>query len=107
MSSKNLQEAAREGNLPAISEVIQQSFTEQKVHVEAEMVFGVTLWIKLKSDKALNTQSTLHVVIDTLNAIKPEKISSVRVSEISPKNPRTQTWNKYSGSRSSEVQIVF
>ena len=43
MSSNNLQESARKGDLSAIASVIQQAFTNHKVHVDAEMQFGVTL----------------------------------------------------------------
>lgn len=97
MSSNNLQESARKGDLSAIASVIQQAFTNHKVHVDAEMQFGVTLQLKLKSDKPLDSQSCLNVICKTLDNIKPEKVKTVRVSETSSKSPKLQVWNKHLG----------
>jgi len=97
MSSDNLQESAQKGDLSAIASVIQRAFTNQKVQVDAEMQYGVTLWLKLKSDKTLDSQSCLNAIRKTLDNIKPEKVNVVRVSETSPKNPKQQVWNKYLG----------
>ncbi len=53
------------------------------------------LWLKLKSDRTLDSQTCLNVVSRILNKIKPDKIISARISQINSKNPKQQAWNKY------------
>jgi len=95
MSLDNLREAAKWGDLSAISSLIQQAFTTCKVHVDAEIQFGVTLWLKLKSSEDLSPQACLDVISITLDSLKLETITSVRISEISSKDSKQQVWNKY------------
>jgi hypothetical protein len=95
MSPDNLREAAKRGGLSAISSLVQKAFTTCEVYVDAEMQFGVTLWLKLKSDENLDSQVCLNVIATTLDSLKLEKITSVRISETSSQNSKQQVWNKY------------
>jgi len=95
MSPDNSLDAAKSGDLSAISSLIQQAFAPQEICIDVEMQFGVVLWLQLKSDKSLDSQNCLNVISRTLDSIRPEKIASVRISETSPKDPKQQVWNKY------------
>ena len=99
MSPDKLQESAKRGDLSAISSLVQQAFTTAfttcEVCVNAEMQVDVILWLKLKSDKNLNPQACLNVISRLLDSLKPEKITSVRVSKTSSENSEQQVWNKY------------
>ncbi len=97
MSSDNLQEAARKGDLSAIADLVKQEFTSHEVHVKAEMLLGKILWIKLNDNKcsAFSSRNSINIVAKALDSIKPEKITAVRVSGISPQNSSQQIWDKY------------
>ncbi len=95
MSSDKLLEAAKGGDLLAISNLVQQAFTPQEVCIDAEMQLGITLWLKLKSDKSLDSQNCLNVILKTLDSIQLKRIVSVRISETSPEDPKKQVWNNY------------
>lgn len=97
MSPNDLREDAKKGDLSAISCLVHQAFAayEIDIRVEAKMQWGVTLWLKLRSDRPLNSQKCLNIISRALDSIKPEKIISVKISETSPKNPKQQVWNKY------------
>ena len=90
-----VQEIARNGDLGAIAILIQQALGAYEVHVDAEMQYGVMLWLKLKSDITLDSQTCLNVVLRILNNIQLEKFVSARISQINSKNPKQQVWNKY------------
>lgn len=90
-----LQEIARKGDLRAIASLIQQGLAAYEVHVDAEIQYSVMLWLKLKSDRTLDSQTCLNVVSRILNKIQPDKIRAARISQIHPKNPKQQCWNKY------------
>lgn len=95
IESDGLQEIAKNGNLNAIAILIQKSLAAYEVHVDAEIQYGVMLWLKLKSDKTLDSQACLNRVSRILNNIQPDKIVSARISQINSKNPKQQAWNKY------------
>jgi hypothetical protein len=97
MSSDNLQEAARKGDLSAIADLVKQEFTSHEVHVKAEMLLGKILWIKLNDSKcnAFSSRNSINIVAKALDGIKPERITAVRVSGISPQNSSQQVWDKY------------
>ncbi|PSB50770.1 hypothetical protein C7B67_13385, partial [filamentous cyanobacterium Phorm 6] len=89
------QEIARNGDLGAIAILIQQALAVYEVHVDAEIQYGVMLWLKLKSDITLDSQTCLNEVLRILNNIHLEKFVSARISQINSKNPKQQVWNKY------------
>ncbi|MEG4344769.1 hypothetical protein QUB70_15950 [Microcoleus sp. A003_D6] len=89
------QEIARNGDLGAVAILIQQSLAAYEVHVDAEMQYGVMLWLKLKSDITLDSQTCLNVVARILNNIQLQKFVLVRISQVNSKNPKKQAWNKY------------
>ncbi len=95
IESDGLQEIAKNGDLNAIAILIQKSLAAYEVHVDAEIQYGVMLWLKLKSDKTLDSQTCLNIVSRILNNIQPDKIVSARISQINSKNPKQQAWNKY------------
>ncbi|MEG4148890.1 hypothetical protein [Microcoleus sp. Pol12B5] len=95
IESDGLQEIAKNGDLNAIAILIQKSLAAYEVHVDAEIQYGVMLWLKLKSDKTLDSQACLNRVSRILNNIQPDKIVSARISQINSKNPKQQAWNKY------------
>ena len=95
IESDGLQEIAKNGDLNAIAILIQKSLAAYEVHVDAEIQYGVILWLKLKSDKTLDSQACLNRVSRILNNIQPHKIVSARISQINSKNPKQQAWNKY------------
>jgi hypothetical protein len=90
-----LLKSAKEGDLCAISSLVSQSLKDEQVTVEAQMQFGVTLWLKLKAPTKLNQEACLQTVLKTLNLIKVDKIKSVRVTELSQTSKGKQLWNKY------------
>lgn len=91
----SLKERARQGDLSAISNVIKQAFKGQELHIEAEMQWGASLWLRLMSNGKLKSQDCVNIICESLDNIKPEKVTSVRISEIAPNNPKKQVWDKY------------
>lgn len=94
MSYQSDLESARQGNLSAISKLISQAFGNTTT-VDAEKLLGSHLVLKIKSPKLLEPQDFLQKVIQTLNEIRPTKITSVTVSKIPFPNQKSKGWNKY------------
>jgi hypothetical protein len=94
MTADELHEKAKNGDLFAIASLVQQAFTTE-IQVDAKMQLGVTLWLKLKASKGLDSQNCSRVISRVLNEIKPEKITSVRISQTSLKIPQQQNWNRF------------
>jgi hypothetical protein len=89
-----LREAAQKGDLQAISSLIGRAIAPRNIAVEATMQHGVTLWLKIYPLATMQPQSCIRAVISVLNDIQPDKVRSVRVSEISP-DKKMQVWNRF------------
>ena len=58
------------------------------------MQHGVTLWLKIYPLATMQPQSCIQAVTGILNDIQPDKVRSVRVSEIAS-DKKTQVWNRF------------
>jgi hypothetical protein len=95
MLDKHSLKSASEGDLLAISKLIGQSLKNNSVSVTAEMQYGVTLWLKLKSEDNLDPQTCLQAVIEVLNQIKPAKVNSARITQVSITEKNVKSWDKF------------
>lgn len=89
-----LREAAQKGDLQAISSLIGRAITPRNIPVEAEIQYGVNLWLKIYPVATMQPQSCIQAVIRVLNDIQPDKVRSVTISEIAS-DKKTQVWNKF------------
>ncbi len=93
MSEPSLREAARQGDLQAISALVGQAFLSRNVTVEAEMQHGI-LCLKIHPLVTLKPQACTQTIIKVLNEIQPSKISSVQISETG-KDKKALTWTRF------------
>ena len=89
-----LREAAQKGDIQAISSLIGRAIAPRNITVEATMQHGVTLWLKIYPLATMQPQSCIQAVTGILNDIQPDKVRSVRVSEIAS-DKKTQVWNRF------------
>ena len=89
-----LREAARKGDLQALSNLISRAIAPRNITVEATIQHSVTLWLKIYPLAKMQPQSCIQAVISVLNDIQPGKVSSVRISEIAT-DKKTQVWNRF------------
>lgn len=84
MSDKNIQEIAKQGDVEAISHLINQEVSNNNLTVEAQIQYGVTLWLKISSPTPITfyTEICIQKIIDILNDIQPNKIINIRISLI-------------------------
>ena len=75
--------------------MVKKSFDNDKLLIESQMQFGVTLWLRLKSTEDLNADNCTQKILKVLNENKPTNITSVRVSEISRTDEKKQIWDKF------------
>ena len=75
--------------------MVKKSFDNDKLLIESQMQFGVTLWLRLKSTEDLNADNCTQKILKVLNENKPINITSVRVSEISRIDEKKQIWDKF------------
>ncbi|MBW4684672.1 MAG: hypothetical protein KME40_06130 [Komarekiella atlantica HA4396-MV6] len=96
MSNIGLWESAKQGNINAISDLVQKAFDDDNVTVEPHMdLLGITLTLKLSSQKVLEPQVCIKKVIETLNEIQPTGIKLVRVSSIASICQIKYRWNRW------------
>ncbi|NDJ23713.1 hypothetical protein GS682_19120 [Nostoc sp. B(2019)] len=95
MSNIGLWESAKQGNINAISDLVHRAFNDDNISVEAHMQLGVTLWLKLRSQKVLEPQFYTKKVIETLNEIQPARITFVRVSSMASIGKSKCSWNRW------------
>lgn len=94
MSNSRIREAAKQGDIHAISSLVSQAFASSNVIVEAEIKHGVALLLRIHSSTALDHQTCTKTVIETLNEIHPNRITFVLIWEMSPKNKDMPIWSK-------------
>lgn len=95
MSDSSIEEAAKRRDVNAISSIVSQALVDDDVRVEAEILYGYTLWLKLNSLTTLNPETCTQTIIKALNPIQPSNISLVRISEMSSTGKGKQSWNKF------------
>lgn len=85
LDKKRQEEIAKEGNIDAISNLIAEKLTNKNVTVEAQIQYGVTLWLKIYSPTPITFSTEIFVsdIIDLLNEIQPNKIVSIHISLMS------------------------
>ena len=93
MSDSNTHEAARNGDLQAISALISKAIAPRNIIVEAKMQYGLTLLLKIYPLTTMQPQFCSRAVITALNDIQPNKVTAVRISEFAP-DKKTQIWNR-------------
>ena len=84
-----------DGSIEEIVRLVKKSFDNDKLLIESQMQFGVTLWLRLKSTEDLNADNCTQKILKVLNENKPTNITSVRVSEISRTDEKKQIWDKF------------
>jgi hypothetical protein len=89
-----LREAAKKGDLQAISSLVSRAIAPRIVTVEAEVQYGTTLCLKLYQLGKMQGKFCVQAVIEVLNDIQPDKISSVTIAAIAS-DKRTQVWNRF------------
>jgi hypothetical protein len=93
MSEPSLQEAARQGDLQAISTLVGRAFLSRNVTVEAEMQHG-TLCLKIHPLSTLTPKHCTQTIIKVLNEIQPSKINSIQISEVG-KDEKALIWTRF------------
>ena len=88
-------EKIRNGSVKGIVLLVKNALDKDKVLVESQMQFGLTLWLRLKSTEDLNADDCIRKILKVLNENKPTNITSVRVSEISRTDEKKQIWDKF------------
>jgi len=81
-------------NLQIISDLVGRALLSRNATVEAEMQYDTALWLKIYPLTKLEPQVCVQTVIRVLNEIQPNKISSVKVSEMAT-NKKQAVWNKF------------
>lgn len=95
MSDSSIWEAAKQGDINAISSLVSSAFKNKNITVEAEIQHDIILWLKIHSLATIEPKICTQIVIKTLNEIQINKILSVRISGLSSTNKNKQLWNKY------------
>lgn len=95
MSDSSIQEAAKQGDINAISSLVSSGFKSKNITVKAEVQHNITLWLKLYSSTTINPQAATQIVIKMLNELRLSKVLSVRISGLSSTNKNKQLWSKY------------
>ena len=83
------------GSVEDIVQLIKNAFDKDKVLVESQVQFGLTLWFRLKSKEDLNADDCTQKILKILNENKPTSVTSIRVSEISRTDEKKQIWDKF------------
>lgn len=95
MSNTDLVKSAKQGNINAISNLVQTAFDDDNITVVANMEWFITLSLKIVSQKVLEPQVCTKKVIEILNEIQPAGITLVRVSSIATICKIKYRWNRW------------
>jgi hypothetical protein len=72
------------------------AFEDEKITVESKIQSGGVLWLKLHSEKILDSKLCTTTVIETLKKIKLKKITSVKISLMITTDGKVKSkWNRY------------
>ncbi len=97
MSDKNLQETSKKENINVISSLINREAAQYNLTVEAQIQYGINLWLKIYSPTptALNAEPGVQFILELLNIIKPKKILSLHVSIIASGDRNKRIKDRY------------